>query len=99
MTTSTTIYEARDCTDPDQYYPVGLWRTLDEAIAALEQCDDPPDNTGGHGEEGFCRVQIWRRQFGFTDNRDRKLAEVTWTRDYDETIDEDHWTRELSRIS
>ena len=94
------IYEAIDHTDDEMYYPIGLWLTLDDAIAALEQCADPSDlgSDGYEWEEGFCRVEIRERHIGWPnhDLGNRKVAEVTW-KVTGGTHDEKYWTRELSR--
>ena len=78
------LIERQHC--EDQYYPLGIFRTLDEAIAVVEKygvgiCNNDPDEWAG--------VEIKQRKFGLSDNG-KTVWERSWERDWSDDA-KDRW--------
>jgi len=89
------MFEAVDATGDEQYWTLGWWPTLDEALAELEKCADPAelDTWGYHEPDDICVVEIRERKMGWGD-QGVKRATVTWRREYrDDDADEGVWRR------
>lgn len=75
------IYEMVDATDYEQYYPLGLWLDLNDAIKAVEVIDDPTDlGSDGHIEE-YAKVEIRERKNGWC-GHGQKVYVREWVGDY-----------------
>jgi len=92
------VFEALDVTG-DEYRTLGLWPTLDAALAELEDCDDPAelDSYESHDLEDVCVVEVCERRWGWGDIGTKRAA-VLWRREYrDDDDDEGTWTRKTER--
>lgn len=90
-----TIFEALDVTDEEMYFTVGLWPTLEEAIAAIEAIKDPDECSEQYHEE-FGKVDIRERAIGFSDFG-VKRAEIEWESKQSDN-DEEYWERKPTVI-
>lgn len=57
------IFELVDASDPERYYPIGVWLTEEEAVAFLLKCDKPGDFSDEE-HDGYAKAQIRRREIG-----------------------------------
>lgn len=90
----TSIFEAVDTTSTETYYTLGVWRTLEDALAAFADCQDPGDlaGSGEYEYEGTCTVEIRERPFGWY-GPGQPRATLRWESLYDEASDEFKWRR------
>lgn len=87
------VFEVVDSTSPDQYYTLGLWLTLAEAVKAIEV--DNPRDLGCEEADDFedCRtVEIRERKLGWG-GAGTAVVRVEWMNRYNEAEDTWHWTR------
>ena len=90
------IFEAVDCSDDERYYPIGLWLSLEQALADLDVAD--PSGFGSDGDpEGLFEVAVYQREIGFCD-LGRKVATLEWRQVFDDTGDELAWVRHRKEI-
>lgn len=93
MDDSTVIFELADVTSEEVWYPLGLWSSLDGAMAALSQCKEPADfDSPWEYEDYFC-VEIRKRRFGW-DGQGKTVYRQTWHQRYNEEKDEYFWEAE-----
>lgn len=76
------LIERQQC--EDQYFPIGIFRTLEEAIAVVEKhgvniCNNDPDEWAG--------VEINERKFGLSDNG-KTVWKRSWERDFSDEATE-----------
>lgn len=90
----TSIFEAVDTTGIETYHTLGVWPTLEDALAAFADCQDPGDIAGSddYDYEGVCTVEIRERPFGWCDSG-KPRATLRWENVYDEKTDEFKWRR------
>jgi len=89
------VFEAVDATSDEQYWTLGIWMTLEAALAELEGCQEPSD-FGCYDHDDYdevCVVEIRERKIGWS-GVGKKLATLTWRRKYDEASDEFRWYRD-----
>ena len=75
------LIERQQC--EDQYFPLGIFRTLEEAISVVNKygvniCNDPDEWAG---------VEINERKFGLSDNG-KTVWKRSWKRDFSEDAKE-----------
>ena len=90
----TSVFEAVDSTDEDTYWTLGVWPTLESALAAFADCQDPGD-FGCHDHDGYddlCIVEIQERPFGWGSPGSTRTT-LRWENVYDEAVDEFKWRR------
>ena len=79
-----------DSTDDEQYFPLGVFLTLREAVAALDECEDPDDLGSDGYYDDYCKVEIRERKIGWS-RQDKKVFQREWSEKYDEDKDEYKW--------
>lgn len=91
------LFEAVDASG-DEYYTIGIWPTLKEAVEAIMSCVEPSD-LGSDGEpEEYCLVEIRQRNVGFGG-----AGKVVWKRTWKMSVYEDEscnytWTSEVESL-
>ena len=88
------VFEAVDATSDEQYWSLGIWPTLESAVAAFSQSDDPND-FGCHDHEDYedkCVIEIRERKIGWG-GVGLTVHGITFERDYDEQKDAFAWCR------
>ena len=64
------VFEVVDATDDENYFTLGVFLSLDDAMREVESCDDPDDLGGDHGDhEEYCVVEIRERKIGWGGRR------------------------------
>ncbi len=89
------VYEVVDCTSEEIFYPLGIYPTIDAALAAVMV--DSPEEVGcfDHDEWDECvRMEIRERAFG-PSGHGKAVWHITWSLSYDAT-DEKLWARSTS---
>lgn len=87
------VFEVVDSTDDENYFTLGIFISLAEAMREVETCVEPDDLGGDHGDhEEYCVVEIRERKIGWG-GIGRKVAEYEWKSTYDEAADEYGWIR------
>jgi len=81
------VYELVDNSE-DVYYCLGLYHTLEEALADATHGDEPCCDA-----EETCHMEIRERSFGFSGwgEHGKLVAEIYWCDKYDEEKDEYLW--------
>lgn len=83
------VYELVDCTNDESYFPMGLFLSLEDALAQLKDREEPPTDD----PEEFVRMEVRERQIGklrWWDNGET-VATIQWIQDYIEAEDEWVW--------
>lgn len=89
----TSVFELVDVTDEEMYYPLGIWLSLEEAIAVVDQCKDDPAALPSPIEyEEYAKVEIRERRIGWSENN-LAVFERKWVKDYDAAQDKYCWRR------
>lgn len=87
-----TIYEIRDVSDDERYYPVGLFATLAEAIAAIEAQAEPWDLSDQADNTECVSLEIRERRLGLAP---LYAGKAVWKRAWNYVLNEDenesHW--------
>ena len=84
------VFEIVDSTSDEQYWTLGMFPTLADALAALDGCT-PDDMPGDHYDyEGVCRVEVRERKYGWGGTGTCVHARE-WTSEYNEAKDEYEW--------
>lgn len=84
------VFEMVDATDDEQYFPLGIWLTLESAMAALDECKEP-DDVGSDGcHDDYCKVEIRQHGIGWS-GHGKKVYQREWISKYDEAKDEYEW--------
>lgn len=96
MSTGNSVFEAVDATSDEQYWTLGIWPTLEAALAAFAGCQEPGDfGCDDHDDyDDVCVVEIRERAIGWS-GVGKKRATLTWTSKYDEAADEYKWQCDL----
>lgn len=79
-----------DCTDDEQYFPLGHWLTLADAIAALDECQDPDDLGSDGCHDDYCKVEIREHKIGWS-GHGKTVYVREWSQKYDEAKDDYEW--------
>jgi len=84
------IYELTDNTSDEQYYTIGLFLTMEEAIAVVD--DDQQDVINELGDD-YASVTISERQVGKVDWSGTGVVvwERAWAMNYNESEDVYKW--------
>ena len=91
--TACSVFEVVDATDEENYFTLGVFLSLADAMREVESCDEPDDLGGDHGDhEEYCVVEIRERKIGWG-GIGREVAKYEWTSKYDEDKDEYGWIR------
>jgi len=90
----TSVFEAVDSTNEETYWSLGVWPTLEYALAAFTDCQDPGDfGCHNHNEhDDLCVIEIRERSFGWG-GPGIPRATLRWENMYDEAADEFKWRR------
>ena len=84
------VFEIVDSTIDEQYWTLGMFPTLADALSALDGCT-PEDMPGDHDEyEGICRVEVREHKYGWG-GTGKCVHAREWTSEYNETADEYEW--------
>jgi len=84
------VFEIVDNTNDEQYWTLGIFPTIGDAMAALDDCS-PDDMPEDHYEyEGFCRVEIRERKYGWG-GTGKSILTREWTSEYNEAADDYEW--------
>lgn len=84
------VFEAVDATNEEQYYTMGIWPSLEGAVAALrERGTNAP---GEHGDD-CCVVEIRQRKVGILDwsETGKMVWKFVWEKKYDGGDDTYEW--------
>ena len=74
------VYELVDVSDDEMYLPIGIFSSLEKAIAAVESWGDNPELENGLDE--YQEVQVRQRKLDSFDNF-REVWAREWTRDFE----------------
>jgi hypothetical protein len=87
------IFEIIDATDDEAYYPIGLFTSLEDALAAIESKPRPwelCENAMFHGES--ATIEIRKRKIGIATLESGQIVwEKTWVNKYNEDEDDNLW--------
>lgn len=86
------VYELSDASDDETYWPLGIFLSLEDAIAAVEGCEEPwglPD----HETDDYCKLAINERPIGFG-GAGKCVWKRTWVERYCEETDDSQWHQE-----
>jgi len=81
-------FEAVDATSDEQYFTVGIWLTLESAVAAIRECGD--DYPGETLDEDVKIIEIRERKIGVIDwsETGKVVARFKWERHFGEEVTE-----------
>ena len=85
------VFELVDCTDDENYFPMGLFISLEDALAQVRDLNEPPTDD----PEEFVRMEVRKRQMGklrLWDNG-KTVATIKWTQDYIESRGDWVWRK------
>lgn len=86
------IFEVVDNTDDERYFPVGVFPTLAEAVAAVQGHASPWNLCQASLDCDFVRIEVRERAFGLAPLDCGKLVKAwEWARRYDGDLDEFAW--------
>lgn len=89
------IYEVVDATDDETYYTIGIYSTLDLALAELDQ-PEPPQTHHCHGDWGIADFEVRRRPVDKWSEHGRTVATVTWRGlPLEDDDDDERWSRTM----
>lgn len=85
------VFEAVDASSDEQYCTVGIWLTLEAAIAAFRKLGD--NEPGEDIADGVKIVEIRERKIGELDwaETGKVVAKFVWRKDYREADDSYEW--------
>ena len=87
MAEQTHIYEAADVTNDEVYWTLGVWLTLEDALADIDKCKVPSDASDQEEHEYYehCKIEIRERVIGWPSNDGGKVVAVRqWYLTYDD---------------
>lgn len=89
------IYELVDASG-DEYYTLGLFHEINEAIESATQGNYPPTEAF----DGSAKLEVRSRTVDFTGygNIGKVIAVVDWIEEHDEKSDEWKWNYKIERI-
>lgn len=88
------VYVIEDHSSEEVYYHLGTFRTLADALAALDKAGGPDNALPNNGadREDFCRVEIHEHRLGW--HCGGRLAYAReWKRVYSDEDDDGTWRR------
>lgn len=91
------VFEVMDYTNDDSYYPMGVFETLDLAIAAIENAEDEESSIYWNGNEQYEKISVIKRRLNGWDDGGIKVWSLERVQKYNEDKDELFWIR--SRVT
>jgi hypothetical protein len=85
------VFELVDNTRDETYFPMGLFLSLEDALAQVKDLDEPPTDD----PEEYVKMEIRERQIGklrWWDNG-KTVATITWIQDYIEAKEDWVWCK------
>lgn len=93
------VFELRDITDDETYYSIGVYSTLELALAALD-VPEPPETYNELDWWDQITFSIRQRPVDDYSENGREMATVTWTRlPLEDDDDEQRWKRAVTIAS
>ena len=88
------VYEVVDASSEETYWTCGIFPTLETAIAAVEECNDPHDIGGDNSgfNDNYAMVEVRERKFGWSGTGKVRYVRE-WERAYDESSDDYSWKK------
>lgn len=90
---SGSVFEAVDSSNEETYWTLGIWLTLQEALAALSV--DNPEDVGCNEADEYDEhrtIEVRERKIGWCGSG-KRVAKVEWIATWDEPADEYKWAR------
>ena len=85
------IYEARETTNDEMYYPLGFYTDLDGLLNEIMGCKDPNDIVTGYNDSDYgVSIEIWEYEINTFDDG-KMIREYHWSNIYNEDNDEYEW--------
>lgn len=89
------IFELLDMTDDEMYFPLGLFLSLEDAIAEIKKDSDDvgfkPPCVDSNDDAEKISLAVRKREVGSLDNGGKEVWEGCWTSEYDEESDSYIW--------
>ena len=85
------VYEAVDHTDDEAYYAIGVWETLEAAVAAIESADLADIDEYGQREFGQFEVRIRRRLLNGIQTANNYVYVIEFSEFYDDEAGGYYW--------
>ena len=85
------VYEVRDETIEELYYPLGLFSTIEKAREVLE--GDEPLEADGACLEDVCVMSIIEIPVDNLRKYNRTIEKHTYAQEYNEVMDEEEWLK------
>lgn len=93
----TTVFEAVDATDPEQYWTLGVWPTLDDAREAF-MVENPHEIQRDAPElDGHLVVEIREREMGFS-GVGKVVSKFEWRSEWAHNESDIEWTRTEEKL-
>jgi hypothetical protein len=90
---SGSVFEVVDSSNEETYWTLGIWPTLQEALAALDV--ENPEDVGCNEADEYDEhrtIEVRERKIGWGGSG-RRVAKVEWKATWDEPADEYKWAR------
>lgn len=87
------VFEVVDSSNEETYWTLGIWRTLQEALAALDV--ENPEDVGCNEAEEYDEhrtIEVRERKIGWG-GTGKRVAKVEWKATWDEPADKFKWAR------
>lgn len=84
------VFQIVDATDPEQWYHLGVWTTLKDAMDALKDIQDPTDINPLYDHEWF-RAELIHYPSGWDPEGGTTIQAREWEQRYDEATDTYFW--------
>ncbi len=93
------VFEVVDVTSEEVYWTLGVWLTLETAMATLD-VSDPEEISCNDADEydGYRMIEVRERKIGWG-GVGKRIARIEWKRDYVEVADQYVWTRQTIPLS
>lgn len=92
------VFEIVDASSDETYWTCGIFLTLEAAVAAIDECDEPHDLGGDHSDfdDDYAKVEVRERKVGWSGTG--KVVYVReWERAYDESTDDYSWKKKPNK--
>ena len=88
------VFEVRDTTNDEMYFPMGLFKTIEEIELLIEKVERSGEALTEYGaEEGECEeITVVSRQFGWSEYSTTVLT-INREQYYDDAADEYKWRK------
>jgi hypothetical protein len=88
------VFEIVDASSDETYWTCGIFLTLESAVAAINECDEPHDLGGDHSDfdDDYAKVEVRERKVGWS-GTGKVVHTQEWERKYDEPTDDYSWTK------